>query len=274
MSALDTTVTLHNGTKMPILGLGVYQNPPGKTTYQAVRWAIEAGYRHIDTARVYRNERDVGSAIRDCGVPREQLFITTKLWTGDHGADSTLRGFEASLKDLGIGYVDLFLSHFPVTGKRAATWKAMMTLLKDGRCRAIGVSNYTTRHLNQLMNEVGYTPTVNQVEFSPFLYQKKLFDFCREYRIQLEAYSPLTQGQRLGHPKLKEIAARHHKTTAQVMIRWAVQHGIVVIPKSVRRVRIVENASVFDFALSSAEMEELNALDENLRVCWDPTDTP
>lgn len=270
---LASTVTLHNGTHMPRLGLGVYQNPPGRTTYQAVRWAIDAGYRHIDTARIYRNERDVGAAIRDSGVPREQLFVTTKLWTGDHGHDTCLRGFEASMKDLNIGYVDLFLSHFPVTGKRVATWKAMMTLLKDGRCRAIGVSNYTVRHLNQLLDEVGYTPTVNQVEFSPFLYQKKLFDFCREYRIQLEAYSPLTQGQRLGHPKVVEIAQRHAKSAAQVLIRWALQHDIVVIPKSVQRERIIENASVFDFALSPSEMEELNALDENLRTCWDPTDT-
>jgi diketogulonate reductase-like aldo/keto reductase len=271
---LESTVELSNGVRMPRLGLGVYQTPPGKTTENAVTWALQAGYRHIDTARVYRNEADVGKAIRESGIPRRSIFLTTKLWTGDHGYDSTLRGFESSFANLRVEYIDLFLSHFPVQGKRIDTWKAMQTLLKDGRCRAVGVSNYTIRHLREIEERTGVIPAVNQVEFSPFLYQRELLEYCQAKRIQLEAYSPLTQGQKLGHPKVVAIGQHQGKSAAQVLIRWALQHDLVVIPKSVRQARIVENAQVFDFELTAEQMRTLDGLNENLRVCWDPSDTP
>lgn len=271
---LESAVTLKNGVKMPRLGLGVYQTPPGKSTRQAVTWALQAGYRHIDTARIYRNEEDVGEAIRSSGIARQSLFLTTKLWTGDHGYDAALRGFESSFSDLDVEYIDLFLSHFPVQGKRVEAWKAMQTLLKDGRCRAVGVSNYTVRHLRELEDKTGIAPAVNQVEFSPFLFQRELLEYCRGRGIQVEAYSPLTQGRRLGHPKLVAIGKEHGKSAAQVLIRWALQQDLVLIPKSVRQSRIEENAAVFDFELSPDQMKILDSLNEDLRVCWDPTGTP
>jgi len=259
---------------MPILGLGVYQSPPGRVTRNAVNFALRVGYRHVDTARIYGNEADVGEAVRESGVPRGDLLVTTKLWNSDQGYDSTLRACEASLKRLGLDYLDLYLVHFPVPDLRKETWRAMETLLEKGRCRAIGVSNFTLRHLEELIEESHVIPSVNQVEFHPFLYQKELLKYCQRKGIQVEAYSPLARGERLKHPRIISLATRYSKTPAQLMIRWGIQHGLVVIPKSTREERIRENSQVFDFDISDDDMRSLDSLNEDLRLNWDPTNVP
>ncbi len=257
---------------MPYLGLGVYLAGPGAEAQNAIRYALEAGYRHIDTAKIYGNERDVGIALKKSGIPREEIFVTTKLWNSDHGYDETIRACQESLMTLGLSYVDLYLIHWPEEELRIETWKAMITLQEEGKCRAVGVSNYTIRHLEELLADSPVVPTVNQVEFSPFLYQKDLLDFCRTNEIQLEAYAPLTRRQRLNHSTITSIAAKYGKTAAQIMIRWSLQHDVVVIPKSVNQRRIYENADVFDFEISSEDMALLDSLNEDLRICWDPSD--
>ncbi len=271
---IQSTVKLNNDVRMPILGLGVYQSPPGRVTRNAVNFALRVGYRHVDTARIYGNEADVGEAVRESGVPRGDLFVTTKLWNSDQGYDSTLRAFEGSLKRLGLDYLDLYLVHFPVPDLRKETWSAMETLLKKGRCRAIGVSNFTIRHLEELIEESHVIPSVNQVEFHPFLYQKELLKYCQRKGIQVEAYSPLARGERLKHPRIISLATRYSKTPAQLMIRWGIQHGLVVIPKSTREERIRENSHVFDFDISDDDMRSLDSLNEDLRLNWDPTNVP
>ncbi len=271
---IQSSARLNNGIEIPVLGLGVYQSPPGEATRNAVRWALEYGYRHVDTARIYGNEGDVGPGLRESGVSREEVFITTKLWNSDHGYESTIRACEESLRRLGLKYLDLYLIHWPEAGTRSETWKAMAQLLKDGKCRAVGVSNYTIRHLKELLAGSNLVPAVNQVEFHPFLFQKELLDFCRGNKVQVEAYSPLTRAERLNDPKIVAIAAGHKRSPAQVLIRWSLQHGLVAIPKSVRRERILENSRVFDFSLSGEEMETLNSLNESYRTSWDPTGMP
>jgi diketogulonate reductase-like aldo/keto reductase len=270
---IRSTVTLNNGVKMPRLGLGVWKCA-GKEAEQAVAWALEAGYRHIDTARIYENEAEVGRALRASGIARKEIFVTTKLWTDDHGYDQALKSFDASLARLGLDYVDLYLSHFPVSGKRRETWRALERLVADGKCRAVGVSNYTVAHLEDILAQSSVVPAANQVEFHPFLFQRDLLAFCRERKIQLEAYSPLTHGLRLKHPAVIEVARRLGRTPAQVLIRWALEHDLVVIPKSSRRERIIENGAVFDFSLGAENKASLDGLDEGLRTCWDPTGTP
>ena len=267
-------VTLNNGSKMPILGLGVYQSAPGRETFDAVLHALEVGYRHIDTARYYANERDVGEAMRESGLPRGDIFVTTKLANDDHGYDEAQRACDRSLQDLGLEYLDLYLIHWPVKHKRKDAWRALEKLLADGKCRAIGVSNYTTRHLDELLGHAKVTPAVNQVELNPFLYQRALIEYCAAKKIQVEAYSPLTQGERLKHPAIISTAKKHDKTAAQIMIRWAIEHDLVVIPKSVKPKRIEENFTVFDFNLDTDDLETLDNLNEDLRVCWDPTNAP
>jgi diketogulonate reductase-like aldo/keto reductase len=252
----------------------VYQTPPGKITQEAVKFALKIGYRHVDTASLYGNEEDVGKGVRDSGVPREQVYVTTKLWNSDHGYDSALRACDRSLKRLGLGYVDLYLIHWPVPELRNETWKALVELQRRGSCRAIGVSNYTVRHLQELVDSSEVIPDVNQVEFNPFLYQKELLRFCNGKGIQLEAYSPLTRGHKLRHPVVLSVAERYSKSAAQVMIRWGLQHGLVVIPKSARPERIKENSEVFDFEISAADMASLDSLGEDLHTDWDPTDAP
>jgi len=271
---IQSTVKLNNDVRMPILGLGVYQSPPGRVTRNAVNFALRIGYRHVDTARIYGNEADVGEAVRESGVPRGDLFVTTKLWNSDQGYDSTLRACEASLKRLGLDYLDLYLVHFPVPDLRKETWRAMETLLEKGRCRAIGVSNFTLRHLEELIEESHVIPSVNQVEFHPFLYQKELLKYCQRKGIQVEAYSPLARGERLKHPRITSLATKYSKTPAQLMIRWGIQHGLVVIPKSTREERIRENSQVFDFDISDDDMRSLDSLNEDLRLNWDPTNVP
>ena len=239
---LKSTVKLNNGVSMPVLGLGVYQMRPGKETYQAVITALEIGYRLVDTASFYRNEEDVGRAVLDSGIPRSEIFITTKLWNDEQGYESALRAFDASLKRLGLGYIDLYLIHFPVPNLREESWRALEKILESGRVRAIGVSNYMEYHLKELLSQATVIPAVNQVEFSPFLNQQALLAFCRKNRVQVEAYAPLTSGHRIYDRQITAIATAHGRTNAQVLLRWALQQGLIIIPKSTHAQRIAENA--------------------------------
>lgn len=266
---LKQTIMLNNGISMPILGLGVWKTKSGK---EAVLNALEAGYRHIDTARIYDNEVDVGQAIRESGIPRKEIFITTKLWNADQGSDKTRKALENSLDRLGIDFVDLYLIHFPVTSKRMDSWKELEKLYHDKLCKAIGVSNYTIIHLTELLKNSQITPAVNQVEFHPFLNQIHLLEYCKKHKIQLEAYSPLAHGQKIEDPTIAKIAQKYDKTPAQILIRWAIEQKIVVIPKSIKKERIIENSKVFDFAISEEDMKILNSLDEDFRTCWDPSE--
>lgn len=270
----SSTVTLRGGVEMPVLGLGVWQAAPGEETRGAVAEALRAGYRLVDTARAYRNEADVGQALRESGVPRDEVFVTTKLWNADHGYDRTLRAMDESLERLGLERVDLYLVHWPFEGLRHESWRAMERILADGKARAVGVSNYTVRHLDELLARSKVPPAVNQVELSPFLHQRDLLAHCARLGIQVEGYGPLVRGQRMDHPVLARIASRHGRTPAQVLLRWGLQHGLVVIPKSVHPGRIRENADVFGFALDAADMGALDVLDEGYRTSWDPTAAP
>ncbi|RNB84024.1 aldo/keto reductase [Brevibacillus nitrificans] len=271
---LQDTTTLYNGVKMPWLGLGVFKVEEGAEVVDAVRTAIRNGYRSIDTAAIYGNEEGVGEGIRlgmkDAGIAREDLFITSKVWNSDLGYESTLAAYETSLKKLGLDYLDLYLIHWPVEGKYKEAWRALETIYKEGRVKAIGVSNFHVHHLEDLMKDAEMKPMIDQIEFHPRLTQKELQAFCRENGIQMEAWSPLMQGQLLDHPVLKEIAERHQKSVAQVIIRWDLQNGVVTIPKSIKEHRIVENADVFNFELSADDMAKIDALNENFRVGPDP----
>jgi diketogulonate reductase-like aldo/keto reductase len=267
---LKSTVTLNDGVAIPWLGLGVWQAAPGEA-YRAVRAAIEIGYRHIDTAKAYGNEADVGRAVRESGVPRDRIFVTTKLWNADHGYEQAKRACETSLRSLGLDYVDLYLIHWPEQ-KRRDSWRALVELREAKKCRSIGVSNFTVRHLDELARESDVVPAVNQVELHPFLTQNALRERCAKAGIRVEAYSPLTRGKRLGDKTVVAMAKKYEKTPAQILVRWAIEHGVVVIPKSVHEARIRENAGVFDFSIAADDLAKLDALDEDLRTCWDPTD--
>jgi len=270
MRSLQDTTTLHNGVKMPWFGLGVYKVQEGEEALQSVKAAIKAGYRSIDTAALYQNEESVGRAIKESGVPREELFITTKVWNTDQRNDSVLEAFETSLQKLGLDYVDLYLVHWPVKEKYKQTWKILEKIYKEGRARAIGVSNFTIHHLEDLIADAEIKPMVNQVELHPLFAQPDLRDYCKKQEIQIEAWAPLGQGRLLDHPVLKEIADAHNKTIAQVILRWDLQNEIVTIPKSVKESRIIENANIFDFELTERDMEKINSLNENKRFGPDP----
>lgn len=261
---LSSTVILNNGVKIPLLGLGTYKLW-GKTAVKAVSCALNAGYRHIDTAWAYGNEKRVGEGIKNSGIDRDDVFITTKLWNSDHGYSEALRAVDKSLNNLGVDHVDLYLIHWPIEGY-IQTWKALEKLLDKGKVRAIGVSNFKIHHLKPLLADTSTIPTVNQVEFTPYLYQKELYQFCTENNIRIEAYSPLTRGTRLQDTELIKIAGNYGKTGAQILIRWGLQHGLVEIPKSKREGRIIENSEVFDFEISAEDMVRLNQFHENLRV--------
>lgn len=271
---LQDTTALHNGVNMPWLGLGVFQVEEGSELIQAVKSAIAHGYRSIDTAAIYQNETGVGQAIKealqDNNLSREELFVTSKVWTADMGYEETIAAYEASLAKLGLEYLDLYLIHWPVKGNYKETWRALETLYKEGRVKAIGVSNFQIHHLEDVMKDAEIKPMVNQVELHPYLSQQALLSFCQEQGIQLEAWSPLMQGQLLDQPVLKQIAAKYSKSVAQVIIRWDLQRGIITIPKSTKEHRIIENVDVFDFLLTEEDMNLINALNQDQRVGPDP----
>ena len=273
---IDTTITLNNGIEMPLFGLGVYLSKEGTECQEAVTSALDLGYRHIDTASFYDNEVSVGRAIRDHIIDRSEVFVTTKLWNSDHGYDNTLRAFQKSLEKLDIDYIDLFLVHYPVQDIRKDTWKAMEKILENENCKAIGVSNYMTHHMEELLANCHIPPSVNQIELSPYCFQSRadIVTLCRENNIAVEAYSPLVRTKRFDDPKLLSLTKKYGKTSAQILIRWALQENIIVIPKSSNPLRIKENADVFDFEISNDDMALINNFDENLIVCWDPMKTP
>lgn len=258
--------TLHNGVKMPRLGLGVWKSKEGGEVEKAVRWAIESGYRSIDTAAVYKNEEGVGNAIREVGIDREELFLTTKVWNSDQGYDSTLAAFEESRTKLHVDYVDLYLIHWVVQDKYLETWRALEKLYREGYVKAIGVSNFEPHHIQEIMNRYEVKPMVNQVEFHPYLTQQDVMRFCRENEIQMEAWSPLFQGKELlNESLLLELSEKYGKTPAQIVLRWDLQNGVVTIPKSTNAQRIGENIDVFDFELSDEDVAKISALNHNRR---------
>ena len=271
---LQDRTTLNNGVKMPWLGLGVFKVEEGPELVQAVKAAIVNGYRSIDTAAIYGNEEGVGKGIREgiaeAGITREDLFVTSKVWNSDLGYDSTLAAYETSLKKLGLDYLDLYLIHWPVEGKYKDAWRAMETLYKDRKVKAIGVSNFQVHHLEDLMKDAEVKPAVNQVEYHPRLTQKEVQAFCKAHGIQMEAWSPLMQGELLDNEVLQEIAEKYNKSVAQVIIRWDLQNEVVTIPKSTKEHRIIQNASVFDFELTEEDMERINAMNQDKRVGPDP----
>lgn len=270
MDHIQSCALLNNGVKMPWLGLGVYKSKEGGEVEHAVKTALKIGYRSIDTASFYENERGVGQAIKESGIPRQEIFVTTKVWNDQQGYDSTLRAFEESRKKLGLEYIDLYLIHWPIPGKFKETWKALEKLYRDGLVRAIGVSNFQIHHLEDLLNDCEIKPAVNQVEFHPYLTQKQLLAFCKEHDIQMEAWAPLMRGKVLDEPVIQTIAAKYGKTPAQVVLRWDLQHGVITIPKSVREERIKENSEIFDFQLTAEEMKQIDSLNKNERSGPDP----
>jgi methylglyoxal/glyoxal reductase len=269
--AEQPTIPLRDGRAIPQLGFGVFQIAPGGDTQRAVAAALGAGYRHVDTAAVYRNEADVGAGIRSSGLESGSVWVTTKLANGDQGAATARRAFEASLERLGMDAVDLYLLHWPHE-RRLESWRVLEQLQAEGSARSIGVSNFLVRHLDELLAHANVPPAVNQIELSPFLYRSRedTLRRCAEERIAVEAYSPLTKGRRLDDSTVAAIAAEVGRTPAQVLIRWSLQKGFVVLPRSSNATRIVENASVFDFALDDDQMAALDALDEGLTTGWNP----
>lgn len=271
---LQATTTLYNGVNMPWFGLGVFKVEEGPELVNAVKTAIKHGYRSIDTAAIYGNEEGVGQAIREAmteyGIKRADLFITSKVWNADLGYKSTIEAYETSLRKLGLDYLDLYLIHWPVEDKYVEAWRALETIYKEGKVKAIGVSNFQVHHLQDLMKDAEIKPMINQVEYHPRLTQQEVKTFCNNNGIQFEAWSPLMQGQLFDNPLLKEIANKYNKTVAQVILRWDIQNGVVTIPKSTKELRIIENSILFDFELTTEDMDRISSLNKNYRVGPDP----
>lgn len=267
-------IKLNNGVEIPVLGFGTYLVNSGDEAITAVDCALQAGYRHIDTAALYGNETEIGEVVKHSSIHRSELFITTKVWNSDQGYSNTLKAFERSLNNLKMDYADLYLVHWPLPGKRKETWEALLRLYDEKLCLAIGVSNYTIKHLEELLNTTPIVPAVNQVEFSLYLYQKELQEFCESKGIIMESYSPLTRGKKFNEPKLKALAVKYGKTPAQILIRWALQVGTVTLPKSSSPARIRENIGVFDFCILDEDMLEMAGFNDNFRVAWDPSELP
>lgn len=265
------TIKLNNGVEIPQLGLGVYQTPEGDETVNSVKWALEAGYRHIDAARVYGNEAGVGEGMRQSGVRRQDIFLTTKLWNDDIRQGRAREAFEESLKTLGTDYVDLYLIHWPVDGFEKA-WREMEQLYREGKIRAIGVSNFHEQHLERLLETAEVQPVVNQIESHPYLNNQKLIDLSRENGMEAEVWSPLggTGGNLLQDKRLEELAGKYNKSAAQIVLRWDIQRGVIVIPKSTHQERIISNMDVFGFELEDSDMEKINQLNKDMRVGPDP----
>ncbi|MDD9149883.1 aldo/keto reductase [Sporolactobacillus sp. CQH2019] len=264
IKSLSDTVTLNNSVSMPGFGLGVWQIRDGKEVIDSVQYALQAGYRMIDTAAVYRNEGGVGEAIRRSGLLRKSLFVTTKVV--DQGYDATLRAFEDSTAKLGIDTIDLYLIHWPIGDHYLETWKAMERLYRDGRVRAIGVSNFGQHHLETLLQEAAVVPAVNQIEVHPLQTQIGLRNYCYAKGIRVESYSPLGSGALLDHPVLNRIAEEYHKSVAQVLLRWNIQNEMIAIPRSTKEEHIVANADIFDFELSFETMDQMDALNVDKSV--------
>jgi diketogulonate reductase-like aldo/keto reductase len=266
-------ITLNNGVDIPQVGLGVWQAAEGTEVEAAVRAALDTGYRLIDTAAIYGNEVGVGKAIKESGLPREEVFITTKLWNANHAYEDALRAFDESLEKLDCGYIDLYLIHWPLPmeGRFTEAWRALEKLYNDKRVLAIGVSNFKPHHLDELLKEATVIPAINQIELHPMFQQKETRAYCAERGIAIESYSPLMRaGEALEHPTIVNVAQRHGKTPAQVVLRWHVQSGLVVIPKSVNPERIRENFALFDFELSADEMQQIEGMDQGRRIAADP----
>ncbi len=267
---LQGSFELHNGVQMPYFGLGVYLSKDGNEVISAVREALNHGYRHIDTASVYENEEGVGQGIRESNVAREDMFLVSKVWNTDQGYDATLKAFDASLDRLGTDYLDLYLVHWPKGEISKETWKALEKLYKEKRVRAIGVSNFLQHHLEDLLTSVEIVPMVNQMEFHPYLVQQDLIDFCNSKGIQYEAWSPLMQGNIFDLDIMKDLASKYNKTIAQIVLRWDLQKGVVTIPKSSKKERIIANSDLFDFELSEDDVQLLDGLDRGKRFGPDP----
>ncbi|KAG9326205.1 hypothetical protein KVV02_001089 [Mortierella alpina] len=277
LEGLQSFVVLNNGRQMPLLGLGVYAMEPGLETENAVLCALKAGYRHIDTATSYNNEESVGSAIRKSGIPRDQIFVTTKLTEDDQGYESAIAACELSLRKMGLDYVDLYLIHAPHYGPelRSTSWKALETLVSKGKAKSIGVSNYSVEHLKELLGSNPIIPpVVNQIEIHPWLTRVERVAFMQAQNIVAEAYSPLAQAHKLNDPVLAKIATKYAKSPAQILIRWSLQKGYVVIPKSSNKERIEQNADVFDFDLAEGDIAALDGLNEDYVTEWDPSVAP
>ena len=267
---LSSTKKLNNGVEMPYLGLGVFKSQEGDEVRNAVISAIEAGYRHIDTAAVYGNEVGVGKGIKDSGIKREDIFITTKLWNEEQRKDNQYNAFEASLERLGVDYVDLYLIHWPVKGKYVESWKILEKIYKEGRARAVGVSNFHVHHLEDVFAVSDLVPAVNQVECHPELTQVELVKYCQSKGIAWEPWSPLGAGTLFNNETIKNIGAKYNKSIAQVILRWGLQLDYINIPKSVNKNRIIENSQIFDFELAPSDMEAIFALNINRRTGGDP----
>jgi len=271
---IESRIKLNDGMTMPLFGLGVWRLESGKETRDAVSYALELGYIHIDTASMYNNEEDVGVAIQESSLPREKLFITTKVNSSELGYDSTLEACERSLKKLKLTYLDLFLIHKPVEGYRQNTWKALEKLKHESICRSIGVSNFSPKHLNEIFKICEFIPVVNQIEMNPFLAQKNISEFCRSKNIHITGYCPLARTEKSNDPTLVNIANECGKTWAQVMVRWGLQKQLTTIPKSANSERIRENSDVFNFELNEKQMQRLDDLDEGFRLRPDPNQLP
>jgi diketogulonate reductase-like aldo/keto reductase len=261
--------TLSNGVEMPLLGLGVY-DMYNKEAEQAVVDALEIGYRLVDTAALYNNEAEIGNAVNQSNIPRGQLFITTKVGDNDQGFDSTLRAFDTSLKKLQMDYVDLYLVHWPIKGKRKDTWLALEKLYAEKRVKAIGVANYLVPFLEELYSYASTPPVLDQVEFTPWLFQKDLLDYCTTKTIQLQSYSPITRGKKLNDPRLLKLCSKYDKSPAQIILRWNLEHGISTIPKSANKKRLQENFDILQFTLSKEDVALMDGFDEQFRICDNP----
>ena len=264
--SIDTTVALHGNVGIPLLGFGTFKVKEGQDVEQAVATALDLGYRHIDTAMIYRNEEGVGRAVAASGIDRSDIFVTTKVWNSDQRYEPTLAGIDASLERLGMDYVDLYLVHWPKPDHTVETWRAMEEIQAIGKARAIGVSNFLTHHLDLLLENANVVPSINQIQFHPHLQSPDLIEYCDERGIVIEAWGPLKQGLIMDDPELSAIAASHGVTVPQVVLRWMLQRDIVAIPKSVTPSRIAENADLYGFELSAGEMDTINDMDRDDRV--------
>ncbi|USS88882.1 aldo/keto reductase [Fructilactobacillus cliffordii] len=268
---LDSTITLNNGIEMPLLGLGVWKSD-NQTAAQSVKWALANGYRAIDTAKQYGNEAGVGEGLKqglaENGLKREDVFLTTKVFNGDQGYESTLKAFEGQLERLQTSYVDLLLIHWPVNGKYNETWKAMEKLYHEGKVRSIGVSNFNLDRLTDLMEHASVKPVLNQMEFNPVEQEKDIKDYCDKHHIWLEAWSPLGHGDALNDPAIQKLADKYNKSTAQIILRWELQREVITIPKSTHEEYIKQNADVYDFELSDEDVALINSLDIDKRSLW------